>query len=1138
MSDPLLPQTINRRYVLERELGAGGMGAVYQAVDRLTGRTIAFKQLKQPGLHTKQSMEMALALAQEFKALASLRHPHIISVLDYGFNEQLEPFFTMQLLPAAQTILASGQNDSIAEQITLLLQLLQALDYLYRRGIIHRDLKPANVLVADNQVRVLDFGLATQSQGEPSETTAGTLAYMAPEVILEGVASAQSDLYAVGVMAYELLTGFHPFNQASMDRLLSDIIFTTPDFSPIESEPALVAVLARLLAKQPAERYQDAHQVIQALCAATNRPLPAETIEIRESFLQAADFVGRQAETAQLVGALDRLWEVEGSVWLVGGESGVGKSRFLDELRTLALVEGALVLRGQSVQEGGRPYELWRDVLRWLALTADLTLEEATVLKPVIPDINALIGQEVADAPPLDPPTTQSRLFRVIVDLFRRQSRPLVVILEDLQWTGSASLALLGRLKQALAGSPLLFIGSYRNDERPALPTMLPGVHLITLERLNAAETARLSTSVLGRVGQEPEIIRLLQQETEGNPFFLVEIVRALAEHVGQLDKVNPATLPSEIFTTGIQQIVERRLKQISADYQPLLHLAALAGRPLDLALLQLLAPGIALDDWLTTCANAAIIEIHDEQWLFSHDKLRQGVVEQIPHQSRPRLHEQIVQALEALYADVPAYYGSLAYHWAMAANHTQEKQYSIRAGQVALKNGATAEAARYFSRAIDLTAADDHKERYRLLLAREEAYDMGGNRVPQFDDLTVLRKLSLTLSRREQVEISLRQAKYGWSINDYEASIAAAREAVDMAQANSWPELAVSAYPLWGASLVRLGRREEAFTCLQQGLTLARSSTSRQVQADCLRALGTLSHLTGNPDSFRQYGLESLHLSRELGDRRGEASSLSGLGNAAYAKGDYAEAHVYYEQALRLAHEIGDRLDEVIIHHNLSGLAIAYGNYRQARIQTEQVLDLAAEINSQAIRGYALDNLNRIALEENQPQEAVERAEQAVQLAQEMRDRRLETMALNKLGHVRLYQKKLSLAQENYATSLAILQEIDLPYMAMESISGLAAVSLANSEFTDALQHVEKILAFLANHTLDSAEEPFRVYWTCYQVLLANQDGRAQTVLQNAHDLLQSQAAKISDTAMHQSFMEGVTLHRQIVAAWQANQR
>src|SRR5262249_45005388 len=131
------------------------------------------------------SMDIRLALAREFQTLASLRHPNIISVLDYGFDQERQPFFTMDLLENAPILTEYGSKLPLEDQVKLLVDVLQALKYLHRRGILHRDLKPANILVANEQAKVLDFGLAMthRESAEHTSTTSGTLGYMAPEVL-------------------------------------------------------------------------------------------------------------------------------------------------------------------------------------------------------------------------------------------------------------------------------------------------------------------------------------------------------------------------------------------------------------------------------------------------------------------------------------------------------------------------------------------------------------------------------------------------------------------------------------------------------------------------------------------------------------------------------------------------------------------------------------------------------------------------------------------------------------------------------------------------------------------------------------------------------------------------------------------
>ncbi|MFN8373173.1 MAG: serine/threonine-protein kinase [Anaerolineae bacterium] len=489
------PELVGKRYRLLAPVGQGGMGTVYKALDRLTGETVALKRVTVSGEVLQfasrpshgDSSDFRLALAQEFKTLASLRHPHIIGVLDYGFDasnadSQRQPYFTMMLLEEAQTITTYGKQQSIETRVDLLVQTLQALAYLHRRGVLHRDLKPDNVQVVDGQIKVLDFGLAVarNQTSEHGENAAGTLAYIAPEVLLGEAVSAASDLYAVGVMAYELFAGRHPFITDKPSTLVTDILNTPAELNIPELaglDRRLIAVLEMLLNKTPQTRYQDAYAVIRDLRQALDLPMIGESAAIRESFLQAAEFVGREAELQLLETNLMQATDARGSVWLVAGESGVGKSRLLDELRTRALVQGIPVLKGQGVAEGGMSYQLWREPLRRLVLNAGMSDEEAGIVKEIVPDLEMLLERAVPDVMPLEGSPHRQRLQKTIIALFEKQTEPLLLVLEDLQWA-QESLDVLKSLLSVVQGLPLMIVCNYRIDERPELPANCRGRRL------------------------------------------------------------------------------------------------------------------------------------------------------------------------------------------------------------------------------------------------------------------------------------------------------------------------------------------------------------------------------------------------------------------------------------------------------------------------------------------------------------------------------------------------------------------------------------------------------------------------------------------------------------------------------------
>ncbi|QSQ21743.1 AAA family ATPase [Pyxidicoccus parkwayensis] len=692
-------EVVGGRYRIVDFLGRGGAGTVWRAQDLLSG-PVALKLLhgtledltrlpEGPGTPSSAVRhELALSLAHEFQTLASVRHPHVISVLDYGFDARRRPYLAMDLLEDAKPLVQAGAGQPLAAQVDLLVQTLTALAYLHRRGIIHRDLKPANVLVAHGQVKVLDFGLAVGREHVHRAPPAGTPGYLAPELFEDQPPSEVTDLFSVGAMACQMMFGRLPH---------AGRVDAPPGFPP-----ALKALLERLVSPDAKRRPRAADEVIAALCAATGLAAPQESPAARESFLQAARYVGRAREQVRLAGVLDEARKGHGAAWLVGGESGVGKSRLLEELRALALVRGVVVLRGQAVADGSGPYQEWRPVLRWLSILTTLEEREASVLKPLVPDLETLLGHPVPDPAELGAEMAQARLMQVVEDVFARLPQPTVVILEDLQWARSESLLLLARLAALAKSQRLLLLGSFRDDEAPRLPSQLPGMEVLRLPRLDALEIAVLSQSMIGAQGARPHLVDWLRRETEGNPFFLVEVVRALAEEAGGLDRLGDMALPERVFAGGVRLLVRRRLDKVPEVHRELLKLAAIQGRHVDVALLQRAAPGVDVERWLNDCASAAVLDVADGRWRFAHDKLREGVLEELSSEERPGLHRRVAVALEAAHGIGSEWTAALCHHWGAAGDRVREAAYARRAGEDALRVGACREAVPFLLRALE----------------------------------------------------------------------------------------------------------------------------------------------------------------------------------------------------------------------------------------------------------------------------------------------------------------------------------------------------------------------------------------------------------------------------------------------------
>lgn len=879
---------LNRRYELQDKLGAGSMGGVYRVWDRLTQKTVALKKVEMPastlefgtrGIYRNERH----ALNHEFRTLAGLRHPNIVSVLDYGFDSTT-PFFTMQLFEHAQSLTAYGMDCNSDEKVDLLIAVLQALSYLHRRNIKHRDLKPDNILVTqDGRVKVMDFGLALDHATATEKNLVGTLSYMAPECFGKQSAKVESDLYSLGIIAYELFVGVYPFSMDSFPQFMKDILLKMPDTSMLGD--SLGSVLDRLLMKMPEDRYHSAQAVITALCNATNRVLPEESLSIRESFLQAAPFIGRKAETQTLESALSNAIMGQGSVYLIGGESGVGKSRLIDELAIHAMVEGALVVRGQAVEGGGLPYQLWRDVLPRLILSVELSELEASILKALVPNISDLLEYDVTDAPELTGEGYQQRLIFTITDVLRRQEQTTVLLMEDLQWT-IESLAVLKHLLNFVKDNPWFIVGSYRDDEAPSLPNQFENTKLISLKRLNESEIAAMSQAILGDAGKQTQVLDLLQKETEGNAFFMVEVVRVLAEAAGRLDDIGRKTLPEHVFARGINELMQVRLKRI-AEFD-ILQFIAVLGRQIDLSLLDYYLkqhnPSVERDRWLRECKDVAVLEVIDERWRFSHDKLRELVLADLSDEDRGILSEQAAQAIEFIYAGDNAFNEILFQLWRNANNLEKEFHYL-----------------RYVAEQM-IELIGNQQEAQRLLESSlQQVSEIGSQSLKLLNWLTIAQ---------------LRQGKYKEAKN---SALQAEQSAKSL---NDKIELAISLINQGHVALNHQGEFERAEEFYRQALIEYQEINHQKGIGIALGSIG-LAIWDQNNSQAEQYLLESLEISQEIGYEWGVAVILNNLGDLATDQGRYAQAQKYFQQGLETFRGISSEIGIIAVLKDLCFLQV-----------------------------------------------------------------------------------------------------------------------------------------------------------------------------------------------------------------------
>jgi predicted ATPase len=970
--------TTQERYAIRGEIGRGSMGVVYEAVDRLSGATVALKRVTSAPARadldaTPDLLDFKVALTNEFRTLASLRHPHIISVLDYGFDDADQPYFTMERLDGACTLLEVAAGLNQIEVVNCLIPVLQALDYLHRRRIIHCDLKPENVLQdARGIIKLLDFGLA--SQFDQTGGMAGSLPYMAPEILAQQPTSEATDLYAVGVLAYQMLTGAHPFPGQDVNSLIRHILGTPPDMTPVMEQTgnlALVNVIRRLLAKDPGDRYASAQAVIVDLCHAVGQPVPPETSAIRESYLRAAQFVGREPELRILTTALDAMRSHHGSAWLVGGESGIGKSRLLEELRIRALVNGITVLGGQAVEGGGLPYQLWRDVLRPVVLAVPVTPAECGILRAVVPDIETLTGVPAHDPAPLAPDAEQRRLILAIGDVFRRWERPVLLLVEDLHWS-QESLAVLKHLCKIAPELQLMIVGSYRTDEAPHLHEQLQEMALLKLERLSDDAINALGQSMLGAVAQRPTIAALLRDQSEGNALFAVEIARTLAENAGRLDQIGRMTLPDTVVSREIVAMIQRRVDRLPHEHIPLLRLAAIAGRELDDELLALITHGQGYESWLWACAEASIFEVAQGRWRFSHDRIRDAVLASIAAGEVRQLYTTVASAVEQLHADNPDYDISLLELWRKAGDLEKTGVYAERAARQALYVGEFNSAQRFLEEALSILPPDD-ADRPSLLVHLARVHI---NRTdyalaePLLDEAFVASQAAGDLAVQSDIETE--RGRMAHLRSDYDGAIAYGKSAVALAQQLGDLEREAQGLAMIGVGHTRKGEMDEAGELFERGLELARTLGDQALIVKMLRNKTAVPYFQGRYEEVFTALQDILMLGQELMDHEIILTSVGNLSLMAWQMGRLDEAVAYAEQNLKASLATGERWSVVQIRNLLGFIYLDKQDTDSARVYLTHALRDSAAIQAHSVALDTLAGFARLAIAEGDDARAV----------------------------------------------------------------------------------------------------------------------------------------------------------------------
>jgi len=1141
---PAPDDVIAGRYRLVSLLGSGGMGAVYRADDLETGLPVALKVLT-PGPFQQES---AQRFRREFRALARLDHPGIVRVQDYGSDDGLQ-FYVMELVAGHNLAQYRRERLAPAEAIPILLQVCAALDYIHAADIVHRDIKPENIMVMpDGQVKIMDFGLvkftAAATRLTQSGMTLGTLAYMAPEQAQGRAVDRRADIYALGAVLYELVAGRPPFQADEPIAVLLKHITEPPlppqQFAP-DLPPALCDLVLRMLAKTPLDRPQSAGEVAAALAALADVERPV-TAPAGGDMVFVAHLVGRDQELMRLETLLERALAGQGRLIAVGGEAGVGKTRLLEELGATARLRGAQVLRGGCYEQERIPYgpfvEAIGGVCHRLAERDPAALRElGTGLEPelarLVPRLHTLLGLEAVREPELDSSAGRLRLFDAVSTFLSRLAadRPLLLVLDDLQWADEATLELLHYVARNTRGDPVLIGGAYRAeevDERHPLTRLWQQMRReglmeeVRLVALSPDDTTRLVGAMLGLDQPPAALCRRIIRETEGNPFFVGEVLKALVEEgflrrrdgtwVTELDDVTVSYAELTI-PVNIQAVVERRLARLNDDELETLRAAAVMGSSFTFDVLLAMtgqdeeALLDAVDELLRARLWREEPDPREDRYDFTHAKVREVAYAGLSGRRRRVLHRRAGEVLERHPYGGDQLAGELARHYDEAGEWDKAIAYGLLAGDRARAVYANAEAIHFYTRALDRAAQISPLPLGEGPGVRAEAGPGVGPGVRAEVGPGVRAGVGPGegwIDHRIAIHRGLGEVSH--LIGSYDEAAWHFGKVLELAPASPRPDherraLAAEAhrrlgnihecqgkYPaaleslhlgldtlgddgqqtreaalLWkdiGWVQIRQGRYGEALDSCQRSLDIASAGGYDDVAADVYDYQGSAHAYLGDYEQAIHFHEHSLAVRRLHDDKAGQAKTLNNLGIVHVELGQREQATRCYQDSLTLSEAIGHTLAIAILNINLGDICREKGDHTTAIEHCQKALAIGERIGDAETVAMACSNLGEAFKDLGDWSAALRYLTRSVEIREETGNREGLASVYSVLAEVYLGQSRYGEALEYGEKALAVAEKVGARYRQAHSYGILGRILARGGQVEQAVEKYEQCIA------------------------------------------------------------------------------
>jgi serine/threonine protein kinase/tetratricopeptide (TPR) repeat protein len=1068
---------IDRRYEILKKQGAGATGKVYKVKDLRDQRIVALKILSKKVTSSQEIKRFK----REFRLLSQLHHPNLCSVYDFGVLKDGRSYFTLEYVNGKNIFQAAG-NASRVTVCTWIVELCRVLEYIHAKGFIHYDVKPSNVLIAESakseelsaqntatHVKLMDFGLAGESRlsfGRRGEQRLkggafikGTFPYIAPEVVKGLAVDHRADLYSLGVLLYEVLTRkyFQTADKESFASILEQQDYYSKSVSKIISDIpyGFGRLLVRLLTFEPAMRFSRANEIIKEINRFSGLKFTLETEKTLEGYLLSSRFVGREREMKSLISSYERARGGNGNIIMISGEAGIGKSRLLREFKIFTQLQRSHTFFGYAHKDKIGALEpffyIFSELINYIKPTSRLKTSLAILFK-LFPDlVDENLKRKLPKLATLDPQQEKLRYFEALSGLIGSISTDLgelIILLEDLHWADDLSFQFLEYLGRNIVDKNILICATYREEElkeRPLFKNMIDNLrnygclHHVVLGSFSLRRLHEFLDSTITSHSNSYALARYLMEKTNGNPFFVEEILRTFLKAKGvrigvklNIDDIKRIPVPETIEDTILKRIEDldhtlREIVKVAAvfmkgfTYEIMMQLMGLNDTELSKALWELKRKQVFVED--------------GRIYRFYHATLREVQQKRMKSREWQELNRRVGEALETVNRKrLDSVVEDVAYYFINAKNRKNGIRYGLCAAEKSSGRYANEQAIQYYSGVLGLL--NDNELERRFTIYQKRAYIEA--RAGYYNDAIENYNQALKIHRGtvdEKVRIYGHMAYIYESMGNYSHAVWTYQKGLELLKKMKDPRMkklrTIEFIAKMNRTYLMLGdykhvRRFNVKT--QQFLRAITGKNIVQLKGSIYGSMGDVEFYgseygKGDCDRAIYYYKEAYKYYKMAHNEAGIAAVLNNLGNSSQLKFYYQQASDYYRRSIRWSKKIGEQHGVAIKLLNLGGILKERGNYSDALDCFQRALVVSKKIGNQRIIGGALSEIGSCLLTLCRYQEAEIYTKQACKILNTIGWSEKHIYSLMILAHINQTKGDYSLSLKYYRRALKSMQ-------------------------------------------------------------------------------------------------------------------